>query len=56
MKKKETYTKIHGQTDQLSKDIYESIKAGKSYGKYISRKNEGDDERYSKSKNKFHRN
>ena len=53
MKKNETYTKIHGQTDQLSKDIYNAIKVGKSYGKYIAGKDEEDNEKCYKSKNKL---
>ena len=39
-KKKPTYY-IHGQSEQLSRDIHESIELGISYGKYMELKKEG---------------
>ena len=51
MKKNETYTKIHGQADQLSKDIYNAIKSGKSYGKYMAEKRDRDND-YRRNGNK----
>lgn len=44
-KKKPTYY-IHGQSEQLSRDVHNAIELGVSYGKYMELKHEGKAESY----------